>query len=383
MTMKRAVPGLILSMCLGAGCAMGAGDADEANIAPAPGLEPAVSAQTAKLAAGQLLFNDTNLSSPAGQSCASCHTSFRAFTDPDNNVPTSEGVIAGRFGNRNTPTAMYAQYSPDFHYDADAETWVGGQFWDGRASTLEDQAKGPFLNPIEMNNPDKATVVNKVRASSYAYIFRMAFGQTSLDDVDTAYDHIAEAIAAYERTKTFAPFTSKYDAYLAGTATLTAQEARGLAIFEDPNKGNCAACHPSRPAADGTPPLFTDFTYDNLGLPKNPKNPFYNEPQFNPAGSAYLDRGLGATVGDPSLDGAFKVPTLRNLSVSWPYMHNGYFYTLNQVVHFYNTRDTASWPAPEFPATMNTEELGHLGLTIDEENDLTVFLYTLNDGWKP
>jgi cytochrome c peroxidase len=330
---------------------------------------------------GRQLYFDTNLSSPAGQSCASCHDPSAGFADPDSGVPTSEGVIPGRFGSRNTPTASYAQYIPASYFDATDELWVGGQFWDGRASTLEDQAKGPFLNPIEMNNADKASVVAKVQASGYAALFRAAFGPTSLDDVETAYDHIAEAIAAFERTPLFAPAMSKYDFYLAGKATLTAAQARGLALFDDPSKGNCAACHPSTSDTPGMPPMFTDFTYDNLGVPKNPNNPYYNEPAFNPAGASYDDRGLGAISGDSSLDGAFKVPTLRNLGRTAPYMHNGAFATLKQVVHFYNTRDVAGagWSTPEFASTMNTEELGNLGLTDAEENDIVAFLGTLTD----
>lgn len=340
------------------------------------------SADTHKAKVGKQIFNDTGLSSPAGQSCASCHDKSRAFTDPSQS-PTSQGAVSGRFGNRNTPTATYSVYTPAFHYDANVSAYVGGQFWDGRASSLEEQANGPLLNPLEMNNPDKASVVNKVKASNYAGQFKAAFGQTSLDNVDTAYDHIVEAIAAYERTGEFAPFSSKYDAYLAGKATLTPDEADGLALFENPSKGNCASCHPSQPAADGTPPLFTDFTYDNLGIPKNLQNPFYNQPQFNPDGSAFVDRGLGATLSDPSLDGAFKVPTLRNLSKTGPYTHAGYFTTLKSLVHFYNTRDTEAWPAPEVASTMNTTELGDLGLTSAEEDKIVAFLGTLTDGNRP
>lgn len=363
------------------GAACGAPESDAGDIESSG--PPTTTAATSPLLSllGSRLFFDTNLSTPPGQSCASCHTPSRAFTDPDTSLATSEGVILGRFGNRNSPTAAYAQFSPDFHYDATDEVWVGGQFWDGRASTLEEQAKGPFLNPIEMNNPDKATVVAKVAASSYASLFRAAYGGHAFDDPEIAYDHIADAIAAYERSRSFAPFASKYDAYLAGNATLTPAEARGLALFEDPNKGNCAACHPSRPTAESPRPLFTDFTYDNIGLPKNPNNPFYSEPAVNPLGAAFDDRGLGAIVGDPSLDGAFKVPTLRNIGRTGPYMHNGVFATLSEVVHFYNTRDVASWPAPEFPATMNTEELGALGLTASEEDDIVAFLGALDDGW--
>ena len=140
----------------------------------------------------------------------------------------------------------------------------------------------------------------------------------------------------------------KYDHWLRGETELSEQELRGLKLFEAEDKGNCAACHPSRPAADGSPPLFTDFTYDNLGVPRNPENPFYSLPSdLNPDGFAFVDLGLGKTVNDPAQNGKFRVPTLRNVAVTAPYMHNGVFKTLFNVVAFYNTRDVAEWPAPE------------------------------------
>jgi cytochrome c peroxidase len=334
-----------------------------------------------KQSVGLALFSDTNLSSPPGQACASCHTLSHGAVDPDSSIPTSEGAVAGRFGSRNTPTAFYAQYSPPFHYDSDGGTYVGGQFWDGRATSLEEQAKGPFLNPIEMNNPSKAAVVAKVQSSNYAVRFKKVYGAGVFSNVDAAYDDIADAIATFERMPTFAPFSSRYDAYLAGNGTLTAQELSGLALFEDPAKGNCSACHPSRAAADGTPPLFTDFTYDNLGIPKNPNNPFYGmPPQFNPAGAGFVDHGLGGALLDPAEDGKFKVSTLRNLRKTGPYGHNGYFPDLHSMVDFYNTRDVAAWPGAEVPATVNHTELGNLGLSGQEVDDLVAFLGTLNDG---
>jgi cytochrome c peroxidase len=162
---------------------------------------------------------------------------------------------------------------------------------------------------------------------------------------------------------------------------LSAREKRGLALFNDPSKGNCAACHPST-GVDGTPPLFTDFTYDNLGVPKNPRNGFYRmAPQYNPAGAAWVDHGLGGVLGLASEDGKFKVPTLRNIALTAPYMHNGYFTDLRSVVNFYNTRDVAPWPAPEVADTVNHEELGNLGLNEQEVEDLVAFLYTLSDGY--
>lgn len=350
---------------------------------------------------GRLLFHDTRLSEPAGQACASCHAADSAFTDPDKWSPTSQGVDPRLFGNRNTPTAMYMAFSPAFYFDEDEGVYVGGQFLDGRAATLEEQAKGPFLNPVEMANTDRRQVVEKVRTASYAPLFKWVYGQEVFADANVAYDKIADAIAAFERTRTFSLFSSKYDAWLNGKARLTAQESRGLAIFEREDKGNCAACHPSRPDEDGTPPLFTDFTYDNLGVPKNPDNAFYRmRPEFNPHGWRFADRGLGGVLGLASEDGKFRVPTLRNIAVSGPYMHNGYFRSLREVVDFYNTWDTrpacsqefvaadkairkGCWPAPEVADNVNGDELGNLRLREREVDDLVAFLGTLTDGWRP
>ncbi|MFP5381462.1 MAG: cytochrome-c peroxidase [Gammaproteobacteria bacterium] len=350
---------------------------------------------------GQALFFDPGLSSPTGQSCATCHAVGAAFTDPDRSLPVSKGVLPGRVGSRNSQTAMYAQFSPDFHFDKKEEHYVGGQFWDGRAATLEEQAKGPLLDPLEMANPDKTSVVEKVRRAAYAADFDAAFGPGALADTDQAFERIAQAIASFERTRQFAPFTSKYDAYLAGKATLTAQEKRGLRLFEDEKKGNCAACHPSQPGPDGAPPLFTDFTYDNLGIPRNPHNPFYKlPPELNPAGANFVDLGLGGALNQREQDGKFKVPTLRNIALTAPYMHNGYFKTLRGSVVFYNDRDKKPrcksdlvpeanalkqqcWPAPEVAANVNDEELGKLGLTDREIDDIVAFMHTLTDGWEP
>ena len=196
---------------------------------------------------GRLLFFDAGLSEPPGQACATCHEPGHAFTDPDAKRPTSKGAHRDRFGSRNTPSAMYMAFSPPFHFDGKEQHYVGGQFWDGRAASLEEQANGPLLNPVEMANPDPRTVVAKVRASPrLAPRFDQLWGVGALDDVDVAYERIAAAIAAFERSPELAPFTSKYDAYLAGKARLAAAELRGLKLFEDEKKGNCAACHPSR-----------------------------------------------------------------------------------------------------------------------------------------
>lgn len=333
---------------------------------------------------GRKLYFDTSLSEPAGQSCASCHLPGAGFADPDRELPVSRGVHPQRFGDRNTPTAAYAMYSPVFHFDAREDMYVGGQFWDGRAATLEEQAKGPFLNPVEMANPDPAAVIKKIRNAPYAKDYAAIFGENSLNEVDKAYQYTAQAIAAFERSKPFRAFTSKYDYYLAGKLQLTEQEALGLTLFAAKEKGNCAACHPSQPADQQQPVLFTDFTYDNLGVPANPDNPFYTQPTaFNPKGANFIDLGLAKTTGRAVDRGKFKVSTLRNIAVTPPYMHNGVFKTLREVVDFYNTRDTRNdWGEPEVAENVNTEELGNLGLTNEEVEAIVTFMLTLTDGYN-
>jgi len=335
-------------------------------------------------ALGKKLFFDLSLSEPAGQACASCHLPGAGFADPDRELPVSRGVNPAHVGERNAPTASYALYSPPFHFDKEERHYVGGQFLDGRAATLEEQAKGPFINPLEMGNSDAAAVIAKVRATPYAGDFDAVFGSNSLDDVERAYDFVAAAISAFERSRPFHPFDSKYDYYLAGKVALGEQERLGLELFEAEDKGNCAACHPSRPAGDGSPPLFTDFTYDNLGTPRNDANPFYALPAaLNDRGPQAVDIGLGNTTGRAVDSGKFKVATLRNVELTPPYNHNGVFETLREVVDFYNTRDTRNdWGPPEVADNVNTEELGNLGLSNAEVDAIVAFMLTLTDGYE-
>lgn len=323
---------------------------------------------------GHFIYFDKNLSNPIGQACASCHLPKAGYADPDQELPVSEGAVAGRFGGRNAPSAAYAAFSPIFALDPVSGLYMGGQFWDGRAPTLEEQAKGPFLNPVEMNNT-KEGVVQAVRNSRYAWLFRQVYGFDSLDDVESAYNLIAKAIASFERSAQVNRFTSKYDYYLKGKVALTGAENRGLELFN--GKGKCSACHPSVSADGRTPPLFTDFSYDNLGVPANAEFPYY---MMTP--SPYPDLGLGAIVNDPAQNGKFKVMTLRNISLTAPYSHNGYFKTLKDIVHFYNTRDIPGmWPAPDVADNVNNTELGNLGLTPQEEDDIVAFLMILTDGY--
>jgi len=338
-----------------------------------------------QLSLGRQLFFDKNLSSPAGQACASCHDPKTGFADPNPNSPTSQGVHKERFGNRNTPTMAYASFTPTFKFDEKEQAYVGGLFLDGRAATLVEQAKGPFVNLVEMANPNKETVVTKVSQAEYAPLFKKIYGELAFLDNEKAYEQIAEVIAVFEQSSEVNAFSSKYDYFLAGTVALTDQELLGMQLFIAPNKGNCAACHPAEKAADGSPPLFTDYTYDNLGVPKNTKSQFLRQPkEFNERGEDFIDLGLGgsAQVNNHEYNGQFKVPTLRNVALTAPYMHNGVFSSLREVVDFYNARDVdPKWGAPEVPENVNRTELGNLGLAPQEVDALVAFMNTLTDGY--
>ena len=359
---------------------------------PRPADVPPVASPENVAALGRLLFFEAALSHPGGQSCATCHTPEAGFADPDDSLPVSRGALSDRVGSRNTPTAAYASFSPPLHYDAEGETYVGGLFLDGRASSLSEQAQGPLLNPLEMNNDDKAMVLSNLKNSGSIGAFLRVHGQSALSQSDPASAEaacakLADAIAAFERSAELNSFTSKFDASLRGRVTLTAEESQGLELFN--GKANCSACHPSTVTGSEPGPLFTDFTYDNVGIPKNQASPFLAlSKDLNPDGPDFIDHGLATTVArlDPARaqdqDGKFKVPTLRNVGLTAPYGHNGYFRTLKEIVHFYNTRDLADakWPPAEVLATVNHEELGDLKLTDQEEDALVAFLLTLSDG---
>ncbi len=378
--------------------------------------------QSSQEALGKALFFDTNLSSPVGQSCASCHDPSVGFTGPNSTINTAgavmPGAISDRFGNRKPPSAAYATQSPLFHFDNTDLLFLGGNFWDGRAtgditgSPAADQALMPFLNPVEMNLASAQALCDKVAAASYAPLFNDAFPDIAkpldcVNDVTGSYHRIGLAIAAFEASKEVNAFSSKYDYYLRGKTQLTAQELQGLNLFQDPAKGNCSACHPSALGPNGELPLFTDYSFDNLGVPKNLANPVYT------SDPAFIDKGLGGyletlSISNPGFAamatenmGKQKVPTLRNLDKRpnalfvKAYTHNGYFKTLKEIVHFYNSRDAlpvctgtdtrgaTCWAAAEVPATVNNTELGNLGLTDAEEDAIVAFLKTLTDGYTP
>jgi cytochrome c peroxidase len=383
---------------------------------------------------GKKIFEDMNLSINQNQSCASCHDLAWGGTNPDSTTNATgavhEGSFTDRFGNRKPPSAAYATLSPIFHRSTNSSgEYVGGMFWDGRAtgeklaSPAADQAQGPFLNPVEMGLPDSACVVYLVSNSRYAPQYRGVWGDgistisfpadveslcrqegvtillssEDRDKVEMEFNNIAISIAAYENSPEVNRFSSKFDASRCRTSDLTREEQAGLELFE--GKAQCSSCH----ANTGRNTAFTDFTYDNLGVPQNPENPaLISDPNYVDYGlGGYLkNRGEPASVYQPEL-GKMKVPTLRNVGKKpspdavKAYTHNGYFKTLKGLVHFYNTRDVKPlcpglyteaealaadcWPSPEVAENVNTTELGNLGLTDEEENAIVAFLNTLTD----
>lgn len=316
---------------------------------------------------GKLLFFDATLSSTQMVSCASCHKPNLAFAD---DVSFSQGVL-NRTGNRNTPTLNYVAFTPSFYHDTAENTYLGGFFVDGRAAQLEQQILGPLFHPNEMNLTNKTGLVNAFRSSNYLPIYTQVFGTINWGDTNRLTNNIVEAISAYLKTNEVSPFTSKFDFYMKGLASFTEQEKLGLTLFNDSLKGNCASCHPSTPNPLTQQVLFTDYTYDNLGVPANKTT------------KGAIDLGLGTTTGRSEDYGKFKVPTLRNVALTAPYFHNGSFMSLKQVVDFYNRRDSRVFGYPEVAANVNTDELGNLGLTQQECDAIVAFLHTLTDGYNP
>ena len=373
---------------------------------------------------GKVLFFDDNLSQPAGQSCATCHDPAAGWSGPRTDINAAGAIYPGadetRFNNRRPPAASYATQSPVLHFDEAEGIFFGGNFWDGRSTgwllgePAAEQAQAPFINPVEHNLPNPAAVVSKVCNAAYADQFKSVFGDTICLNVVNAYNAIGQAIFAFESSGEVNAFTSKFDYYLRDPEKypLTAQEQFGLELFEDVNRGKCSECHPTALGEDGSLPLLTDFSFDNLGFPINPLNPTYRMPaEFNPDGADWIDPGLGGFLAQvprfahhaQANMGLHKVPTLRNIdkrpSADFvkAFGHNGVFKSLKEIVHFYNTRDVLPiceeiadpvpgnncWNKPEVTENVNTEELGDLGLSEEEEWAIVAFMKTLSDGWKP
>lgn len=323
--------------------------------------------ESAELASlGQALFFDLNLSANRNQSCASCHDPEQAFSDSrDNGVSgaASLGDDGTSLGDRNTPGTTYASLIPDFQKNDKGE-YIGGYFLDGRAVTMADQAAGPFVNPIEMALPDNAAVVDRVRENSY-YVeaMREHFGESIFSDSDKAFRAITESIVAFERSALFAPFDSKYDRYLRGEYELTVAEELGrVLIFSQ--LINCSSCHllDTREYSPGE--VFSNHRYHNIGVPANKQ-----VREKNGINVSHRDLGLleNPAVDDPAMAGKFRVPSLRNVAVTGPYMHNGVFKDLRTAILFYN-RFTLSNPKSQTnPETGEFWEEPEVAETVDLE----------------
>ena len=350
-------------------------------------------------ALGRAIFFDAGLSLSGAVSCASCHDPKHAYGPPDADVL--------KRGLRAAPSLRYLNSLPPFtehHFDNDGDDSTdmgptGGHTWDGRASSAHEQARLPLLSPDEMGGPDVAAVVARMRRSPYAVQFRAAFGADIFERRDAAFAAALMALEVFQQSPAdFYPFSSRFDAMLRGQAPLSEAELRGLALFNDPAKGNCASCHLSE-IKDGAFPLFTDFGHIAIGLPRNPATKANADPAFFDLG---LCGPLRADLANrPEYCGRFRTPSLRNVALRQRFFHNGVIGTLEDAVRFYVQRDTdaARWygtaaarfndlPAP-YHANVNTEAPfgsapGSLAsLSEAEIADVVAFLKTLTDADRP
>ncbi|MBS0235328.1 MAG: methylamine utilization protein MauG [Proteobacteria bacterium] len=340
---------------------------------------------------GRALFGDRNLSLSRKKNCISCHSPELAFTDPralgDVQGAVSRGGDGHSLGDRNSPTLGYAMMTPPFHIAAE-EGAVGGMFWDGRARTMADQVRDPLLNPIEMGMPDEESVVARLRENAdYRAAFPAIFGAGVLADTPKAFGALQKAVAAYLHTADFAPFDSKYDRSLRGEVALSQNEARGRDLFFGTEGAGCSRCHSSAGIAGLRDNAFTNFRYFNLGVPKNTA-----VRRLNGSDTQRVDNGLGQNpaANNASFDGAFKVPTLRNVAVTAPYMHNGAFQELRTAILFHlrfsdlsgakiNPETGASWRSPEVDVNVATADLEFPRLSGSDVDAIIAFLNTLTD----
>jgi cytochrome c peroxidase len=357
----------------------GCGGADEPT---------AAAASDSKLAPleliGKRVFFDQTLSNPPGQSCGSCHEPATGFSGNFGGVAgvplAADGLTPGL---RNTPTASYARFTPPFTLTTVGthQVAMGGQFLDGRAASLEEQAGMPFFSAGEMNIASVAQLSERLAAAPYAALIREEFGADVFSSPQLVLQAVTRAIAAFERTEEFAPFSSKLDHALAGEVALSHPEQEGLRLFLDPLKGNCTACHAFKPESDvASERVFTDFSYHALGVPRNDRIPANADP-------AFFDLGLcgprRARVADDALCGAFKVPTLRNVARKTAFMHNGVFADLREAVAFHAFRGDR--PIDDLPAAFRGNVAGAIvppGMQDREIDAITAFLRTLDDGFS-
>jgi cytochrome c peroxidase len=305
-------------------------------------------ASAAELASlGRTLFFDKALSASSRMACASCHDPSRAFGPPDGAAFQPGGVDGRQPGLRAVPSLMYGQDTPPFneHFsDTDGDDSIdqgptGGRGWDGRASSAHEQAALPLLSSFEMANGTSEQAVAQLRRSPSAASFRATFGEHVFDRPAVAWNGLLLALEVFQQNPAeFYPYSSKYDAFLRGKASLTASERHGLALFNDAGKGNCALCHPSA-IKRGAFPQFTDRGFIAIGVPRNAAIPANADP-------AFFDLGLCGPFRTDLRDrgdycGLFKTPTLRNVATRGAFFHNGVFHPLDDAVRFYALRDSA------------------------------------------
>ena len=411
-----------------------------ANPNPVHLMRPPVAALSAMAQLGRQIFYDASLSSSGALSCASCHSPDHAYGPPNDGPVMLGGATLARQGARAVPSLTYLERHPSFSIGpekdnddnvvdlaqmtalgrqsvrakkmatATAASAVnivpqGGLFWDGRADTLQDQAILPLLDPNEMDGGSLQVVADKLRRASYAGRFAELFGAGVFDNTGLLVAEAMFAVARYQvEEPSFHPYTSKYDYWLEGKARLSESELRGLQLFNDPEKANCAGCHMSAPTHDGLPPLFTDHQYEALGAPRNAALSGNRDPD-------HFDLGVcGPHRTDLSEQtqycGMFTTPTLRNTATRHAFFHNGVFHSLEEVLDFYNFRDTN--PEKVFPraadgAVQKYNDLPakyhanvdvsdppfdrHAGdvpaMTAQDEADIIAFLKSLTDGYQP
>jgi len=372
-----------------------------AAYAPHPQRQPSVQELTAL---GRAMFADTSLSASGRVACASCHSPDNAFSPANTLSVQLAGVDGKTEGTRAAPSLRYMQNLPPFseHYhDDDGDDSIdagptGGHDWDGRAQTAHEQARGPLLSAREMGNKDDAEVLARLRSSPLAAQFRQVFGDDIFARPQLAMQSALMALEVFQQSPAeFYPYTSKYDAYLRKQAGLNTQELRGLALFNDAAKGNCASCHISRINQSGAFPQFTDYGLINIGVPRNRKLAVNADPEYYDLGLCGPDRS--DLKDHKEYCGRFKTPSLRNVARRKVYFHNGSFTSLEQVVRFYATRDTApeQWyqgrkfddqPAGmdgnvNMEAPFGGQRGGKPRLNAREIADIVAFLKTLNDGY--
>lgn len=400
---------------------------------------PAVAPLSAMAQLGKQIFFDQHLSASGKLSCASCHSPAHAY-GPPNALPVQFGGPSMTLqGDRPPPTLMYLYRQPNFSIgpdtaDADEQANFaqeaaaasgaaraqktagiapaapamvpqGGMFWDGRADTLQAQAFGPLMNPVEMANTSEADVARELASSAYRNAFLQLFGPRIFDEPRLLLSEAMFAVARYQvEDPSFHPYSSKYDYWLEGRARLTQAELHGLQLFNDPKKANCAGCHLSKPSPDGLPPMFTDYQYEALGVPRNSALAVNRNPSFYDMGLCGPHRtDLAAQT---QYCGMFLTPTLRNAATRHAFFHNGVYHSLDDVMTFYNLRDIepskiyphdaqghvlkyddlpakyrANIDKSDAPFDRNPEETP--SMTDDDIKDIIAFLHTLTDGYQP